>query len=144
MENTNKISTDEGKIQNLLEAFLVSRRSLRSSAAETSFHLDEDTLTAFSEGNLAERESMPVVSHLVDCGFCRHKTAELVRLSLDFDGLDEVAAPATVSEPHKISDVLSGLLSKIFGTADAAVFAHEEKETEKDTPDQDGEAKEEK
>ena len=135
MENTNKIGTDEGMIQSLLEAFLVSRRTLKSSAAETSFHLDEDILTAFSEGSLAERESIPLVSHLVDCGFCRHKTAELIRLSLEFDGADEAVVPVTAAAPQKISEVLSGLLAKIFGSADAAVFAHQEKETDKETPD---------
>ena len=144
MENTNKITTDEVRIQNLLEAFLVSRRTLRSSAAETSFHLDEDALTAFSEGNLTERESLPLVSHLVDCGFCRHKTAELVRLTFEFEGANEAVIVAPDAEPHKISEVLSGLLAKIFGTADAAVFAHEEKETAKETPDVEGEPKEEK
>jgi len=126
MENTGKRSADELKIQELLGAFLASRESLKSSAAETSYHLDEDSLAVFAEGNLSERESMPVISHLVDCGFCRHKTAELVKLDLDFAGADQ---PMTVAdrEPSKISEVLSGLLAKIFGTTDEAVFAHHEK-----------------
>lgn len=132
-----KMSTEEQRMQRLLEAFLVSRKSLKSSAAETSFHIDEDFLTAFAEGNLGERESTPVVSHLVVCGFCRHKTAELVRLDLAFSGSDEDMRPRTANEPHRLSDVLTGLLSKIFGPADGAVFAHNEKETDDKNPQDD-------
>ena len=124
------MSTDEQRMQSLLEAFLVSRRSLKSSAAETSFHVDEDFLAAFAEGNLGERESMPIVSHLVDCGFCRHKTAELVRLDLAFAAGDEERRPVSAAEPNRISEVLSGLLAKIFGSADEAVFAHNEKDAD--------------
>jgi len=132
------MGSEEAKIQSLLEAFLRSRPTLKSSAAETSFHLDEDSLTAFAEGNLAERESEPMVGHLVRCGFCRHKTAELLRLSLEFEGVAPEAAPrATAAEPSKISDVLTGLLAKIFGSSpDQAVFAHEEKKAEDGEPDE--------
>ena len=133
MDNTNKLSTDELKMQSLLEVFLLSRKSLKSSAAETSFHIDDDFLAAFSEGNLSERESMPVISHLAGCGFCRHKTAELVRLDLAFRSDEEEVRTIAAVEPQKISEVLSGLLAKIFGNADGAVFAHNEKDTsEKD------------
>jgi hypothetical protein len=141
MDNTNKLSSDESKMQTLLDVFLLSRKSLKSSAAETSFHIDEDFLTAFSEGNLTERESMPVVSHLADCGFCRHKTAELVRLDLAFRTDEPETRTVAAVEPHKISEVLSGLLAKIFGSADGAVFAHNEKDaSDKDVKD-DGAAK---
>jgi len=136
MENTGKRSAEELKIQELLGAFLVSRENLKSSAAETSYHLDEDSLAVFAEGNLSERESLPVVSHLVDCGFCRHKTAELVRLNLDFAGADQ-RIPVEDREPSKISEVLSGLLAKIFGTTDEAVFAHQEKESDEKTAEDD-------
>jgi hypothetical protein len=133
MDNTNKLSTDELKMQSLLEVFLLSRKSLKSSAAETSFHIDDDFLAAFSEGNLSERESMPVISHLAGCGFCRHKTAELVRLDLAFRSDEEEVRTIAAVEPQKISEVLSGLLAKIFGNADGAVFAHNEKDaSEKD------------
>ena len=131
MEEIKNISGDEAKIQSLLDAFFSSRRTLKSSAAETSFHLDEDSLGAFTEGNLAERESIPVVGHLVRCGFCRHRTAELLRLAVEFEGVERELTPlAATAEPSKISEVLSGLLAKIFGPSDQAVFAHEEKEAE--------------
>lgn len=125
MENMGNKAAGEARIQNLLDAYLSSRESLKSSAAETSFHLDEDSLAVFAEGRMSERESIPVISHLVDCGFCRHKTAELVRLELEFaEAVD--AQPVTEREPAKISEVLGGLFTKIFGTADSAVFAHNE------------------
>lgn len=131
MDNKSKFGRDELTMQRLLGAFLLSRKSLKSSAAETSFHVDEDFLTAFAEGNLGARESAPVVNHLVNCGFCRHKTAELVRLDLAFDGAsDDDAHPASANEPQKLSDVLSGILTRIFGTTDGAVFAHNEKDIE--------------
>lgn len=130
------MSGEEAKIQSLLEAFLRSRPTLKSSAAETSFHLDEDSLAAFAEGNLAERESAPMVDHLVRCGFCRHKTADLLRLSVAFEGVEPELSPvADTSQPSKVSEVLSGLLAKIFGSSsDQAVFAHEEKNPEDGEP----------
>lgn len=145
MEEIKKMSGDEAKIQSLLEAFFSSRKTLKSSAAETSFHLDEDSLAAFTEGNIAERESVPVVDHLVRCGFCRHRTAELLRLAVEFEGVDdrELTPLASASEPSKISNVLSGLLAKIFGPSDQAVFAHEEKDSEESAADDEEEKKEE-
>lgn len=136
MEQTRNMSGEEAKIQSLLEAFLRSRPTLKSSAAETSFHLDEDSLAAFAEGNLAERESAPMVDHLVRCGFCRHKTADLLRLSVAFEGVEPELSPvADASQPSKVSEVLSGLLAKIFGSSsDQAVFAHEEKNPEDGEP----------
>jgi hypothetical protein len=132
MEEIKNMGGEEAKIQSLMDAFLRSRPTLKSSAAETSFHPDEDSLTAFAEGNLTERESLPVVEHLVRCGFCRHKTVDLLRLSLEFEGISPRPAPLeAAAEPSKISEVLSGLLAKIFGTSpDQAVFAHEEKNAE--------------
>jgi hypothetical protein len=71
-----------------------------------------------------------MVGHLVRCGFCRHKTAELIRLSVAFEGVEPELTLAAASEPSKISEVLSGLLAKIFGSSDQAVFAHEEKKVD--------------
>lgn len=136
MDITNKVDTEEQRMQRLLDFFLVSRNSLKSSAAETSFHLDEDSLSAFVEGNLAERESRPLVRHLVDCGFCRHKTVELLRLDLEFEGADAGSESMPPRESSRISEVLSGLFAKIFGNAEGAVFAHNEKDDE-DTPPED-------
>jgi hypothetical protein len=108
MENDIKLNPQELQIQRLLARYLTSNTS---NTAETG-HIDDDSLSAFVEGTLNERESAPVVSHLVDCWFCRHTTARL----------------ETAGEPSRISEVLSGIFSKIFGTTDATVFAHEEQE----------------
>ena len=125
MENEIKLNAQELQIQGLLDRYLAS--SNKGITAEGS-HIDDDSLSAFVEGSLNRRESDSVVSHLVDCGFCRHTTAELVRLDLAFA---EEAAPVRIAAPaesSKISEVLSGIFSRIFGTTDGAVFAHEEKE----------------
>lgn len=126
VSNMNKdiqLNPQEIQIQGLLDRFLASGNS--NSAAATA-HIDEDSLSAFVEGSLNARESETVVSHLVDCGFCRHTSAELIRLELAFENDELPAAMSGSAEPSKISEVLNRLFSKIFGTADGAVFAHEE------------------
>ena len=142
MENTGNMNSQELKIQSLLDRYLASRSLNQISSAQSSLHLDDDALTAFTEGNLSEREAAPMVAHLVDCSFCRHVTAELVRLDLEF-ATDAQTAPvaAREAEPSKISEVLSGLLSRIFGSNDDAVFAHGEKEEAK--KEEEGTAKDE-
>lgn len=129
MENEIKLTPQQLQIQGLLGRFLVSRN--RGITAEGN-HIDDDSLSAFVEGTLNRRESDSIVSHLVDCGFCRHTTAELIRLDLEFAEEEVPARIAASEEPAKISEVLSGIFSKIFGTTDGAVFAHEEKEKKKD------------
>jgi len=142
MANTQQNDTQNTKIQGLLAQYL----ELRSSSPEASkvTHLDEDTLNAFTEGNISEREALPLVKHLSDCGFCRHKTTELVRLDLHFAEMDELVMVNEATEPVSVSSVLSGILSRIFGTTEGAVFAHEEKkdESEKEKKDDDGSTKE--
>ena len=133
MINKGQINAEELKIQGLLDRFL-RVRSANNNFRESENHLDEDSLNAFVEGKISEREAPAVVSHLVDCSFCLNVTSELTRLS-DAFAEDEVIIPNAVKEPTKVSEVLSGLLSRIFGTNDGAVFAHqqeEEKEEEKE------------
>jgi hypothetical protein len=128
MEKTGNLRPQEIKIQGLIDGYLNAKRA--NNSANDGQHLDEDSLTAFVEGNVSRRELPTIVSHLVDCSFCLHITSELVRLDLAFAG-DEVRTIAAQSEqPSKISEVLSGLLSRIFGTNDGVVFAHEEREKE--------------
>lgn len=130
MENTGINNPLDIKIQGLLDRFL-KVRSVENAAATSQEHLDEDTLSAFVEGNLKEREAKPIVSHLVDCSYCRNITTELVRLDLAFEAVPE-RETATDAQPTKIADVLGGILNKIFGTNDGAVFAHQEKEEKTD------------
>ena len=139
MEKITQLNPQELQIQGLLDRYLASKNKI--SEAGTA-HIDEDSLSAFVEGTLNYRESENVVSHLVDCGFCRHASAELIRLELAFAEEEIPAALPSSNEPSRISEVLSGLFSKIFGTADGAVFAHEEpkkdekKDESKDEKDQ--------
>ena len=130
MENTGRNHPLDIKIQGLLDRFL-KVRSVENVAVASQDHLDEDTLSAFVEGNLKEREAKPIVSHLVDCSFCKKITTELVRLDLAFESAPQrEAAPET--QPTKIADVLGGILNRIFGSNDGAVFAHHEKEENKE------------
>src|SRR4030095_685863 len=131
MSNTDQMNQQEINIQGILAEYLTSRKPSNPSTG----HLDQDTLAAFTEGNLTELEARPAVSHLVDCSFCRHITAELVRLDLEF--AEEPAAVRLLeAQAAQISEVLSGLLAKMFGTSENAVFAHEDKDNE-DQEDED-------
>ena len=120
-----KAHIEELKIQNLLGRYLQSR----SITAKSQSHLDEDFINAFVEGRLNPAESTFVLKHLIDCSFCLHITSEIARLEHDFAD-EEVPGILPVQKPEKISDVLNGLLSKIFGTSDGAVFAHQEDKEE--------------
>jgi len=134
MENKELINPQDVQIQGLLDRYLRSQVS-RNHLTTQELHLDEDSLAAFAEGNLGEREALPIVSHLVKCSFCRHVTAELVRLDLAFSD-DEVPVAASENQPSRISEVLNNLLSRIFGTNDSAVFAHQEKEEDLENTDE--------
>jgi hypothetical protein len=141
MENKGQMNSQEAMMQGLIGRYLKVRSAESRNAASVGPHLDMDSLAAFTEGNLSAAEARPMVSHLVNCSFCRHITAELVRLDLAFSD-DPVMIPAAeTSEPSRVSAVLNGLLSRIFGTSDGAVFAHnEEKDDEaenKEDPDAD-------
>lgn len=133
MGNIEKISNTDERFQGLLGSYL----KLRSSNESTGEHLDQDTLSAFVEGNVSRREAAPIVSHLADCGFCRHITSELVRLDLAFAQTDNSALLVSDRAPAKVSEVLSGILAKIFDSADSAVFAHQEPEDENEKKSED-------
>jgi hypothetical protein len=140
MGNTQPNNTETVRIQGLLGRYL-ELRSRRTGQTDIIAHLDEDTLNAFTEGTLSERESLPVISHLTDCTFCRHKTVELVQLALQFADMDAPVQVRETSEPASVASVLNGILSRIFGSGEAAVFAHEEPEKEDD--EKEGEEKKE-
>jgi hypothetical protein len=130
MENEGNFNSEELKTQKLISNYLHLQVSSNGLSAEGQ-HLDEDSLSAFVEGNLGQKESLPIVSHLVDCSFCRHVTAELVKLDFALAG-EMQQTVVKIETPSKITEVLSNILSRIFGTNDGAVFAHHETEdTEK-------------
>lgn len=126
MGSIDNINAADAKFQTLLERFL-RLRAAESSIQDSNLHLDDDTLTALTEGNLSRREALPVVSHLSDCSFCRHKTAELVKLAVAFEGLETAPAADRENEPVRVSGVLSGIVRRLFDMDGSAVFAHEEK-----------------
>ena len=125
MGNTQPNNTETVKIQGILARYLElrSRQTVQSQALA---HLDEDSLNAFAEGRLSEREAMPVIDHLTDCSFCRHKTVEMVRLELEFADMNAPVQVRETSEPASVASVLNSILSRIFGSGESAVFAHEE------------------
>ena len=128
-KTTTTTTTEDLMIQGLLGSYLRFRSTNES--LNNDKHLDDDSITAFVEGNLSERESTPILSHLVDCSFCRHVTAELVKLDFAFAG-EEAPVPVIESAPTSVSNVLNNLLSRIFGTSDSAVLAHQEPEEKED------------
>ncbi len=135
MENKGQMNSQEATMQGLIGRYLRMRSAVSRDASANTPHLDNDSLAAFTEGNLSELEARPMISHLVDCSFCRHVTAELIRLDLAFADNPVISRAAETSEPSRVSAVLNGLLSKIFGTSDGAVFAHNEKDEEADKPE---------
>ena len=137
MENTGKVNPLDIKIQGLLDRFL-KVRSAEAGTLKTQDHLDEDILSAFVEGNIKQREAGYVVSHLVDCSFCRNITTELVRLDLAFAG-EVQHEPIAENQPTRIADVLNGILNRIFGSNEGAVFAHHEEENTEEKPEPDKE-----
>ena len=130
METRGTNNSEDIRIQGILGSYL-SNLSQEVPDNVNARHLDEDSLNAFVEGRLSEREAFPMVDHMVDCSFCRHVTSELVRLDLAFAD-EPVVVIQEVAEPSRIAEVLNGILSKIFGSRDgAAVFAHNEDEKDK-------------
>jgi len=146
MENKELINSQDSQIQELLGKFLRVYSSSKDSESFRELHLDEDSLAAFVEGNLNRRESQPIVTHLVDCSFCRHITAELVKLDYAFAGIEELRTVnvEAENEPSRISEVLSGLLSRVFGSSEEAVFAHQETEKESEELEESENPKEDK
>lgn len=140
MENKGQMNSQEATMQGLIGRYLKVRSAGDKGVTTNSPHLDNDSLAAFTEGNLSELEARPLVRHLVDCSFCRHVTAELIRLDLAFAENPVMSPAAETSEPSRVSEVLSGLLSRIFGTSDGAVFAHNEEKDEDADKEKDSDA----
>lgn len=122
-------------IQGLLDSYLRVRPNTIESQGQ---HLDDDSLSAFVEGSLSETESKPVTTHLINCGFCRNVTAELVRLELAFA---DDAAHISTETPTKVSEVMNGFFARLFGSSIGEVFAHQEPDEEKKSGSEEEEKK---
>lgn len=108
-------------IRRMIHQHLQRRSLLAQPAGE---HLDEDALTAFVEGRLNDVESSGIISHLVDCGFCRQISARLVRLDFDI-GSEQVPASELPAEPGRIRRLLDDLASRLAPQSeDNAVLAY--------------------
>lgn len=140
MENKELINPQDIQIQGLVDRYLRLQTATNNKVLPGE-HLNEDSLAAFTEGNLSEREAQPLVSHLVECSFCRHVTTELIRLDLAF-AAEAVRETAVENQPSKVSEVLNNLLSRIFGSNDGAVFAHQEKEEDSEKTESSEDSKE--
>lgn len=100
-------------------------------------HLDEDAICAFIEGRLEDAEAAPVTSHLVACSFCRHTTAQLIRLESQFESRDE---PAVDEGPGRVRQWLESLTAHVTPSFEEdAVFAYQNPETEPDGNGEDAE-----
>jgi hypothetical protein len=93
-------------------------------------HLDEDAICAFVEGRLEEAEAAPVISHLVACSFCRHTTAQLIRLESQFDASEDVAVNEGPGRVRLWLESLAASMAPAF--EEDAVFAYQNPETEPD------------
>ncbi len=124
MTTKGQTQVQEIKLHGLLDCYLRFRSS-NARSGDLENHLDEDSLTAFIEGKVGQRESPPMIRHLIDCSYCLHVTGELAKLNAVFAN-EGIAVPLAATRPSKVGDVLAGLISRIFGTSDNAVFAHQE------------------
>jgi hypothetical protein len=88
-------------------------------------HLDEDALNAFVEGRLNERESAPIIKHLVACNYCRHATSQLVRLDSEIGTAQTPTPTPSQEEPGRIRRLLEDLAARVLPSSDEdAVFAY--------------------
>jgi hypothetical protein len=127
MANENTKFGDQA-IAKALDTFL-RQNGLSAQDLSENGHLDDDTFSAFVEGNLSEKESAPIFTHLVSCRYCLHVTAALTKLMDVFEAQDSLAT-VTSDSPARVSDVLQGLMTRLFGSSEGAVFAHEEPKDE--------------
>jgi hypothetical protein len=118
-----KTNKESDLVRRMVHQHLRHRASLPQ-ASPVGAHLDEDALSAFAEGRLGDRESAPVVRHLVNCGSCRHITAQLIRLDTELSGV-EINAPALEEEPGRIRRLLADLASRVLPSSEGdVVFAY--------------------
>ncbi len=122
-----KRDVETESIRRLIHARLGHQSMEESHAASgAGAHLDEDALSAFVEGRLGERESAPLVSHLVACGFCRRITAQLIRLEEELGEVTEsMPMPVTEEGQGRLRRFLTELSERVLPSSEEdAVFAY--------------------
>lgn len=118
-----QFNQENQQIGQLLTAFLKSKTGETSAAAGV--HLDEDSISAFVDGALSNRESEPIMRHLVGCSPCRKITAQLARLAEDLNE-QPVAMESAAPQTSRLQQFLQSLGLSSLGIGDEAVFAHNE------------------
>jgi hypothetical protein len=118
-----KSNKDSDRLRSMVHQHL-RRRASFALGPSVGAHLDEDSLSAFVEGRLGDKESVPVVRHLVGCDSCRNITAQLIRLDTELSGI-ETEAPPPAEEPGRIRSLLANLASRVLPSSeDEVVFAY--------------------
>ena len=100
------------------------RRGAQSSSTAAAFvHPDDDAINTFIEGRLKENESLPVISHLVNCAACRRMIVELLRFSTE---IEPATTPDAEQSTGRIRRLLQELAARVMpSTNDDAVFAYQ-------------------
>ena len=99
------------------------RLNTYSEVAALDVHPDEDTVSAFLEGQLDEAGSSQMVSHLITCGSCRHTTAQLTRLDSQIN--TENDSPLKDEGLGRVRLLLEGLASRVLSSEEDVVFAYQ-------------------
>lgn len=100
-------------------------RAMASEPMLLDMHLDEDALSAFVEGRLSDRESAPLIKHLIACGYCRHATSQLVRLEAETAQAVASAEDLVPEEPGLIRRLLEDLAARVLPSSqEDTVFAY--------------------
>lgn len=116
-----QFNQENQEIGQLLGAFLKSKKS--ETFAADGAHLDEDSMSAFVDGALSNREAEPIMRHLVGCSPCRKITAQLARFAEELNEQPEVMSSAA-PQTSRLQQFLQSLGLSSFGIGDEAVFAH--------------------
>jgi hypothetical protein len=120
-----KINREIEAMRRMIQQHLQTR-ALATPPIQTDVHLDEDALNAFVEGRLSQRESAPIIKHLVACGYCRQATSQLVRLETEtVIASSQTPLASQEEEPGRIRRLLEDLSSRVLPSSEEdAVFAY--------------------
>lgn len=87
-------------------------------------HPDEDTVSAFVEGQLDEAGSSQMVSHLITCGSCRRTTAQLTRFDSQINAGND--SPLRDEGLGRVRLLLEGFASRVMASSEEdVVFAYQ-------------------
>jgi hypothetical protein len=108
----------------LIDVRLKARLRDQSLSAASIDHPDDDAISAFAEGRLADAESLSIISHLVSCATCLHLTADLIRLEPEMTEVGSDSLPD--QEPGSLRRFLDRIAEGVTLSNEDAVFAYQE------------------